>query len=167
MNRKYELTQETITLGNHILHRIRARRSFGDVKSGDLGGFIESENNLSAEGNCWIGDDAKVYENASVSDGALVSGDTWVCGESQIYGHARICGGVQIYGHARVYENAQISGNIILCDWCRVRGNAILSINFIFESIIIINLTSGVWIRAICENNECYLISTTLQMIPV
>ena len=50
MNKKYELTDETINHYGVVLHRIKALRSFGDVKAGDLGGFIESEDNLSQEG---------------------------------------------------------------------------------------------------------------------
>ena len=51
-NKKYEFTGKTANVGKHILHRIRALRDFGDVKAGDLGGFIESEGNLSHDGEC-------------------------------------------------------------------------------------------------------------------
>jgi len=46
---KYELTNETIIHHDHTLHRIRALRDIPryDVKAGDLGGYIESEANLS------------------------------------------------------------------------------------------------------------------------
>ena len=37
------------------LHRIRALRDVReDVHAGDLGGFVQSEENLSQEGQCWI-----------------------------------------------------------------------------------------------------------------
>ena len=36
------------------LWRIRACRDFGDVKKGDYGGLVESEDNLSQYGECWI-----------------------------------------------------------------------------------------------------------------
>ena len=39
--KKYELTDETIDVDGHILHRIKAIRDFGDVNVGELGGFIE------------------------------------------------------------------------------------------------------------------------------
>ena len=46
MEKKYILTDETITLRcSVILHRIKAIRSFGNVKEGDLGGWIEKEDN--------------------------------------------------------------------------------------------------------------------------
>ena len=49
---KYELTDETFWLLTHKLHRIKALKDFGDVKKGDLGGWIEKESNLSQDGNC-------------------------------------------------------------------------------------------------------------------
>ena len=48
--RKYEFTRETKEAGFRTLHRIRAVINFGDVKVGDLGGFIEREENLSHDG---------------------------------------------------------------------------------------------------------------------
>lgn len=72
-NKKYELTSETKIVVNKTLHRIRALRSFADVKTGDLGGWIESEKNLSHDGNCWVYDNARVSDDARVFGNALVS----------------------------------------------------------------------------------------------
>ena len=72
--KKYELTEETKIIGDKTLFRIRALRSFGDIKAGDLGGFIENERNLSHEGNAWVSGDARVEVNARVD------GDAWVAG---------------------------------------------------------------------------------------
>lgn len=58
--KKYQLTQESKRIGGIILHRIQALKSFGDVKEGDLGGWIEKEENLSHDGN------ARVYGNAEI-----------------------------------------------------------------------------------------------------
>lgn len=68
MAKKYELTSETTLLQNGItmLHRIKAIRDFDDVKAGDLGGWVESEDNLSHDDNCWIYKDATVYGDAYV-----------------------------------------------------------------------------------------------------
>ena len=54
---KYEILKDdknTIEYEDRILHRIRAIRDFSNVKTGDLGGYIEKESNLSHDGNCWI-----------------------------------------------------------------------------------------------------------------
>ena len=40
MDKKYVLTDETITVNNKTLYRIKAIKDFNDVKAGDLGGFI-------------------------------------------------------------------------------------------------------------------------------
>lgn len=43
MEKKYILTEKTKEYNGHTLHRIQAIKDFGDVKKGDLGGWIESE----------------------------------------------------------------------------------------------------------------------------
>lgn len=75
------------------------------VKIGDLGGYIEKEENLSHYG------------------------DAWVCGDSMIYGDARVFGDVKIYGDARVYDNARIFDNARVCDNSKVFGYAWVSGN--------------------------------------
>ena len=75
---KYELTNETKTLTDGtVLHRIRALRdiSLYGVKAGDLGGWIEKENNLSQDGDAWVSVNAKVSGNANVYGDAEVRGD--------------------------------------------------------------------------------------------
>ena len=81
MNNKYEIIKSGENKG-----RIRALRSFGDVKKDDIGGFIESETNLSHNGDCWVFDDAKVYGNAKVFDDAMVSVNAKVYGYAKVYG---------------------------------------------------------------------------------
>lgn len=62
--KKYELTNESITLDNGTkLYHIRALRDFGDVKAGEIGGYVQGENNLSQEGNAWVYGDAEVKTN--------------------------------------------------------------------------------------------------------
>ena len=78
MNKKYELTDETQEWNGRTLHRIRALADFGDVKAGELGGWIEKEENLSHNGNAWVYGDAQVC------------GDAWVYGDAQVYGNAEI-----------------------------------------------------------------------------
>ena len=49
------------------LHRIRALWDVReDVHAGDLGGFVQSEENLSQEGQSWIAGNAVVAEDAYV-----------------------------------------------------------------------------------------------------
>lgn len=121
MEKKYELTNYTLEFSGYILHRIKALKSFGNVKEGELGGFVGSEKNLSHSGNCWIWDNATVYEDAKVVgdaqilDSALVFGTACIFGNSQIMNHAQVHNS-DIDDYAKVYdasliENSSIYGN--------------------------------------------------------
>ncbi len=67
--KKFELTSEFVTFLGKKLFRIKALISFGNVEEGELGGYVEKEENLSDDGNAWV------YGNAWVSGDAMVSGD--------------------------------------------------------------------------------------------
>ena len=73
MNKKYELLRnDYIEYEGRTLYRIKALRDFGNVKAGELGGYIEKEDNLSHEHNCWVYKHAKVFGNAKVYDNAII-----------------------------------------------------------------------------------------------
>ena len=139
--KKYELNSETIEIDGTILHRIKALKDFSDVKAGDLGGWIEKEQNLSQIGDAWIGGNAKVYANAKVygnavvCDNANVFDDAAVCGNAMVYDNAEICGNavvrgnVLICGDAKVFGNAFVYGDAIVWDNVRVEGNAVVRDN--------------------------------------
>ena len=73
MEKKYILTEETKEVGGRILHRIQAVRDFDAVQKGDLGGWVESEENLSHDGNCWVFGDGEVFGNARIGVNAYIS----------------------------------------------------------------------------------------------
>lgn len=54
MDKKFELTTDTKIHFGRKLFRIKALVSFGNVKVGDLGGYVESEKNLSQSGGAWV-----------------------------------------------------------------------------------------------------------------
>ena len=83
--KKYRLTEETTKVGNRTLYRIQALRDFGEVKEGELGGYIEAEKNLSQCCDAWVSG------NAWVSDDARVSGDSRVSGDADIKTAGDIC----------------------------------------------------------------------------
>ena len=80
------------------------------MKAGDLGGYIQSEENLSQDGKSWISDNAAVYDHAKVignatvrekaqvtnlaviKDSADVSGTAWICESTVIGGKTKIDG---------------------------------------------------------------------------
>lgn len=91
--KKYELTTECKEIGNIKLFRVKALTSFGNVKAGELGGYIEKEDNLSQDGNAWV------------------YGNVWVYGNAWVGGNARVSGNARVYDNARVSGNAEVSGN--------------------------------------------------------
>lgn len=92
--KKFELTTDTKMFLGRKLFRIKALISFGNVRAGDMGGYIEKEENLSqygdawVSGNAWVYGNAKVYGNAWVYGDAKVSGNAWVSGNAKVYGDA-------------------------------------------------------------------------------
>jgi hypothetical protein len=107
---KYKLTDEKIEHNGKMLYRIQALKDFGNVKAGDLGGYIELERNLSHDGNCWVFDDARISDNAWVSDealvfdNALVFGNAWVFGDVWVSGEARVSGNTRVYGNTKIKD---------------------------------------------------------------
>lgn len=135
MGKKYELSEETIEVNGRILHRLKAVRDFSNVKAGDLGGYVESEKNLSHFGNAWVYDDAWVLDNALVSgdakvyDNALVSGDAWVSGIAMVLDNAWVSDNAKVLDNAWVYDNAKVLGNACVYDNAKVYDNACVSDN--------------------------------------
>ena len=132
MGKKYKLTDETINLNGVTLYRIEALKYFGEIKKGDKGGFIESENNLAHEGDAWVSDNAHVYGNACVFDNSQVYGNAFVSGYAQVYGGAFVYGNAWLYdntrvcGYARVADNARVYGDANVCDDSSVFGSALV-----------------------------------------
>ena len=130
MGKKYKLTDETINLNGATLYRIEALKDFGEIKKGDKGGFIESENNLAHEGDAWVSDNAHVYGDACVFNNAHVYGNAFVSGYAQVYGDAFVYGNAWLYdntrvcGYARVADNARVYGDANVCDDSSVFGSA-------------------------------------------
>ena len=144
MSKKYELTGITVNYGKVILHRIKALKDFGDVKKGDLGGWIESEDNLSQEGLCWVYGVAKVFGNAKVYGDAMVFNNAKVSGNAEVFGDAKV------YGNAKVYGIAKVSGN------ARVFNNAkVFTSANVYVDAEITNPTDYIVIGPIGSRNDC------------
>ena len=73
--KKYEFTGEIKTIFGIEFKQIRAIVNFGCVVAGEIGGWIECEENLSQSGNAWVSGNARVYGNARVSGNAWVKKD--------------------------------------------------------------------------------------------
>ena len=134
--KKFKLTSEFIVdISGVKLFRIKALIEFGNVKAGDLGGYIEKEKNLSHMGNAWVSGNAQVFGNARVFGNAWVSGDAqvfgnaWVSGNAQVSGNAWVFGDAQVSGNAQVFGNARVFGNAWVSGDAQVFGNAWVSGN--------------------------------------
>lgn len=116
MSKKFELVKEKyIELKDgRKLYQIRALREIQNermivsIKKGELGGYVESEKNLSQEGNSWICQSARVYENALVKDGSLVGNKVIVRGNAVIEDDAYVR--AMSIGKTIIEDNARIGG---------------------------------------------------------
>lgn len=178
MSNKYEFTGETITIEDGIvLRQIRALRSFGGVAAGEVGGYIESEYNLSHEGMCWVHGGSVVYGDARVSGDSTVIGSSVIRGEnvnimdeacirdSKVEGEAvTILGGVFIDDRSHIQGNncwignsAVITGSVsvygeaTIRDYARVDNGSIINARN-FEAIIedVVKITDGA--AVICDS---------------
>lgn len=166
--KKYEMTD--IRSGN--LRRIRALRDIPryNVQAGDLGGWIETENNLSQDGDCWVGDNAWVSGNAWVADDAQVKGSAWVKGSATIYGNAWVGGNARVDDNARVRGNARVKDNAHMGGYAVVSGNVCLQISAVINSTrdylavgpigsrndytTFYRTASDIWVRCGCFNGS-------------
>lgn len=123
-DKKYKLTDESINFCGRKLYRIEALKDFSNVKKGDKGGFIANEGNLSQIDDCWIYDDAKVFDNAIVFDDARVLDNAMVFGNAEVYENAQVYGDARIFGNAKVNENAEVYGNTKVCGNVMIYGDA-------------------------------------------
>ena len=147
--KKYELTSETKVFLGKTLYRIKALVQFGNVNAGDLGGWIEKEENLSQSGNAWVSGDASVYGNAEVSGDASVSGNAWVYGNAEVSGNAWVYGNAEVSGDARVYGNARVSGDARVYGDAEVYGNA-----RVYGNAEVCKIGAVFWIGAIGSRNR-------------
>ena len=113
-DRHYELTDETIELDGHTLHRIRCTEDFWDITKGTLGGFVEGYKNL--RDHAWVSDEAKVY------NGAIVRDHAWVADEAKVYNDAIVSQHARVSGMACVSNNAFIAERATVEDYASVRG---------------------------------------------
>jgi len=113
-NSKYKLVDtDTKVVDGHVVKRIEALKDFGEVKAGDLGGYIESEANLDMGGHCWIYDDAVVYGDAKVADEAIVKNNAIVKEHAFVGGRASIIGNTILKGNAWMVAECTKENEII------------------------------------------------------
>jgi hypothetical protein len=70
--KKFELTANAKVKHGRTLYQIRALKDFGNIKKGDLGGWLEKEESLSQRGECWVFESADVFDK-----GLILGGEIW------------------------------------------------------------------------------------------
>lgn len=124
--RKYELTdiRQSVSISGETLYKIKALKDFTneatgtEIKAGQLGGYVESEKNLSQSGTCWVDENARVFNNATVSDDAYIGGEAMANKNVNIKDSAIVSGG------AWLTQSAKISGNAYIRDMAFIKGEA-------------------------------------------
>lgn len=113
--------------GLHTLKRIRAlvAMPIHGVKPGDLGGYIESEQNL--QWDAWVADNAHVYGAARVRGFALISGNAHIFGNARVVGHAQVHGNARVHGDAWIKDTARVHGNALIGGEAFIAGDADVS----------------------------------------
>ena len=110
MERYFKLTEETIVNeAGRKLRQIECIRDFKFAHAGELGGFIEKEENLGGE--AWVDEGAQVWGEAKVINGSVLRDN------ARVYGRSKVRNGSVIYDEARVYDYALVDG-------CFVGGQA-------------------------------------------
>lgn len=120
--KNYILTNDTIKIEEHRLYRIKCIKAFKNVKEGEIGGFIESYDNL--DENAWVYDNAKVYGYAKVYGNAKICGNSVICGYSKVYDNAYVTDNAMMFGNPNVHGNTVIYDNATVCGYAEVYGNA-------------------------------------------
>ena len=114
-DKKYEITDIAHPVYPE-LHRIRALRQVReDVPAGELGGFVQSEANLSQDKDeAWLYDDSISRHEASV------------------------CGGAQLHDQAVAQDLALVTGSAVMYDKAAVCDNAIVTAGCIRDEAFVL-----------------------------
>ena len=124
MEKKFELTDNFIINAFGVkLFQIKSTKSFKYAKEGDLGGYVEKDENLDQESDAWVSGNAEVSGDAWVSGNAEVSGNARVYGYAEVAGNARVAGNAWVAGNARVAGNAWVSGNARVYGYAEIDNN--------------------------------------------
>ena len=127
--KKYELIKGSKTrFLEREIYRIRALKDFNNVKAGDIGGWVCSENNLSQEGDCWIYNEAKCLDEARMFNNARMYDTSSMFDNARMYHYARMYDNTMMYDNARMYDNA------VMCDNSIMFGNSMM-----FDNTIMFN----------------------------
>lgn len=129
---KYELTDIILldTERRKSYRRIRALKTFenplfGVINTGDYGGFVENERNLSQSGSCWVAGDGVICENARVvGNGGIFN--AIVKGHALVRDNAYVGLGSVVMDNACIAGNTKVVNNSVVCGITDLDGNVLI-----------------------------------------
>lgn len=130
--KKYKIIEESCKMSPLTspikTYRIQALKDIENthafIKKGDVGGWVQSTDNLSQEGTCWIFDNAIVFNDAKVLDDAVIAENAIVGNSAIVRNFAEVKGGAIIVNNAEISGCATIQGNAIVDGNAKVQNNA-------------------------------------------
>lgn len=134
VKRKYKiLKEESRVIDGRTVYRIKALRSFDDVQKGDLGGFVQSEDNLSHTGESWIYDDAAALDESYVNYNARMYGNSRLYDQSRITGDAIVEDNAVLRNFALMDDDSRASDNSTLQDDAALHEKASIEDNVVLS----------------------------------
>lgn len=137
------------------------------LSDGLIGGYIESEDNLSQFGKCFVYDgalvkdnakvlgDVELRENCKIVDSAVVKGNV-VIGENVIVGEnalvdgsVHLSGRVKVRGHSRIVDKASLDDQVI------VEGNAYIGGKVIIGGNVVVKDNARIIGNVVASENAC------------
>lgn len=164
MKKKYELLFEEATSWKGAnVYRIRALRDIPThgVKTGDLGGFIESEDNLNQAGRAWVGGNAKVFNESHID------GDVLVTGEAQI-NNTRLLGRITVDGTCSLSDSLLYGEDLHIMGSCQVEYVEMKVFDGLFQGRITLRHIRGISpVRQLVIQEDAWLIGTEQQPVRI
>lgn len=114
------------------LYRIQALKTFTKsggynpiIHVGELGGYVETEDNLSQEGNCWIFGDAKVKDGGKVIDDAIIFDKVMVSNNSVIRGNSVVRDRCFVTHRSDIFDSTLV-GDVTVSDQSSIHSGSFL-----------------------------------------
>ena len=125
--RKFEFTGYTAEVDGVTLHQIMALIDLpgSEIAAGDVGGFVESADNLDHHGQCWVyGIEGSFADSASIIGQARVTGDSRVHDRAQVSGRATVGGFTLLHDTCAITDDAHVTLQSSLTGGAVIFGSA-------------------------------------------
>ena len=160
-NKKYKLSNITMKFEGRTLYRVIALKDFANVKKGDLGGWVSSEDNLSHYGNCWV------YNNAMCMDNSRMFDNSKMYNGSRMFGNSRMRDDSIMFNNSTMYGRSEMNGNSKCChnqNFTTINRKTIIFLYTLFICVIVIAGCDRQQGTVISENTVYYAYRETGSM---